>query len=413
MNSRERVRCAINHKEPDRVPIDLGGSRVTGIHVDEYCELARYYGLDVLPPKIYDAWQMLAKPDILMSSCLKSDVIVLESPVEAFGLRNENWKIWTTLTGNDALVPGDYNPVQDTEGYLHICGRDGKPIAKMPPGGLYYDNECPTEMTDNWVFMDPEKWKQTIPLYCDEDLKVMHKRAKALYENTEFSICGTFLKGGLGTNALFAGHTVCDWMCILSAEPEYANEILRATAERGVENLKLYLEAVGEYIDTLLLSGTDYGTQRGEFFRPEIFAELHRPNYRLMTDYIHQHSDVKVMMHSCGSIYHIIPYIIDAGIDILNPIHVVTANMDPKRLKEKFGDRIVFWGGGVDTQTVLPYGTPEEVAAQTKERIDIFGPGGGFVFTPVHNVQYGVPPENLNMMINTIIEYGNYPLVRR
>ena len=410
MNSRERVRCAINHQEPDRVPIDLGGSRVTGIHVDEYCELAKYYGLDVLPPKVYDSWQMLAKPDILMSRCLKSDVIVLESPVEAFGLRNDNWKIWTTFAGNPVLVSGDYDPVEDEKGYLHICGKNGKRIAQMPPGGLYYDIECPTAMTDDWVFMDPEKWKQSIPLYGDEDLKIMQKRAKALYENTEFSICGTFLKGGLGTNAIFAGHTICDWLCILSAEPQYAFEILRATAERGVENLKIYLEAVGDYIDTVLLTGTDYGTQLGELFSPEIFKELHRPNYRLMTDYVHQHSNVKVMMHSCGSIYHIIPYIIDAGIDILNPVQVTTANMDPKRLKEEFGDRIVFWGGGADTQTVLPYGTKEEVAAQTKERIDIFGPGGGFVFTPVHNLQYGVPLENVDTMVRTIIEYGNYPL---
>ena len=176
-----------------------------------------------------------------------------------------------------------------------------------------------------------------------------------------------------------------------------------------MQNLELYIQAVGRYIDTLLLSGTDYGTQTGELFNPDVFKELHVPNYRMMTDYVHQRSDIKVMMHSCGSIYRIIPYIIEAGVDILNPIHVNTKNMEPQKLKDEFGGRLVFWGGGVDTQTVLPFGSPEEVAAQCKERIDIFAPGGGFVFTPVHNLQYGVPPENVEAMIKAVLEHGQYP----
>jgi len=410
LNSRERVRAAINHKEPDRVPLDLGGSRVTGIHVDEYCDLARFFGIDVLPPKVYDPWQMLAKPDLLMAKCLKSDVIVLENHIEAFGLKNTDWRFWTTFAGNRVLMPGDYNPVTDEKGYLHIRSKDGRNIAQMSPGGLYYDNECPTEMTGVWDFMDPEDWKRSIPLYSDEELRIIEKNAAALFENTDMSVCGTFLKGGLGTNALFAGHTVCDWLCILAAEREYAGSILHATAERAVANLELYLQAAGKYIDTILLSGTDYGTQKCELFNPEIFKELHMPAYKLMTDYIHNNSGAKVMIHSCGSIYHLIGHMIEAGIDILNPVHVSTANMEPEKLKREFGGRIVFWGGGVDTQTALPYGTIEEVAEQTKERIRIFGPGGGFVFTPVHNIQYGVPLENIAAMIKTVMEYGNYPI---
>jgi len=410
MNSRERVRLAISHEEPDRVPLDLGGSRVTGIHVDEYCILARWLGIDVLPPKVYDPWQMLARPDVLLLKCLKSDVIVLENYSEAFGLRNDNWKLWKTFAGNDVLISGDYEPVADERGYLHIQDKNGKNIAMMPKGGLYYDNEVSTAMTKEIVMMDPELWKQSIALYTDEELRRMEMMGKALFENTDFSICGTFLKGGLGTNALFAGHTICDWLCVLATEKEYAKEILQATAERAVQNLTLYLHAVGRYIDTILLSGTDYGTQTGELFNPEVFSELHVPNYRMMTDYIHKNSAVKVMMHSCGSIYRLIPHIIDAGIDILNPVHVSTKNMEPQKLKDEFRDKLVFWGGGVDTQTVLPYGSAEEVAAQCRERIKIFAPGGGFVFTPVHNLQYGVPPENVEAMIRAVLQYGNYPL---
>jgi uroporphyrinogen decarboxylase len=411
MLSRDRVRKSINFEEPDRVPMDFGGSRVTGIHVDEYCEIARSYGLDVLPPKVYDVWQMLAKPDTLIAKCLKSDVIVLENLMEAFGLRNAGWKLWKTYKNNDVLISGDYDPVMDEKGYLHILGGTGLPIAQMAPEGLYYDMECSTEMTGKLIFMDPETWKKSIPLYSDEELNILEKRARALYENTDFSICGTFLKGGLGTNALFAGHTICDWLCILITEKQYASEILRATAERAVENISLYLSAVGKYIDTILLSGTDYGTQKAELFRPEIFKELHMPNYRLMTDFIHKNSRVKAMMHSCGSIYNIIEYIIQAGIDILNPVQTNTANMDPKTLKEKFGSRIVFWGGGADTQSVLPFGTPREVAEHVRERIHIFAPGGGFVFTPIHNLQYGVPMANIDAMINAVLEYGRYPVI--
>ena len=410
MLSRERVRKAINFEEPDRVPMDFGGSRVTGIHVDQYCDIARYFGLDVLPPKVYDVWQMLAKPDIIVSKCLKSDVIVLDNPIEAFNLRNTDWKIWRTYKGNDVLISGDFNPVKDKKGYLHIIDSNGNNIAQMAPDGLYFDLECSTEMTGKFNFMDPEKWKKSIPLYTDEELDILQKRARALYENTDFSICGTFLKGGLGTNALFAGHTICDWLCILISEKNYAFEILRATAERAVENISLYLNATGKYIDTILLSGTDYGTQKCELFKPEIFKELHMPNYKLMTDYIHGNSNVKVMMHSCGSIFNIIEYIIQAGIDILNPVQTSTANMDPATLKEKFGKRIVFWGGGADTQAILPFGAPEEVAEHVKERIKIFAPGGGFVFTPIHNLQYGVPVENVNAMINTVLECGAYPI---
>ncbi len=410
MKSRERVRLAINHKEPDRVPLDIGGSQVTGIHVDEYCELARFYDLDVLPPKVYDPWQMLAIPDKLMLERLHSDIMVVENYTQTFGFRGKDWKPFKTTSGNDILMSGDYDPIIDDKGYCTIVNADGKKIARMAPDGLYYDLTDPTAMTAEWTLMDPDEWKKSIPLYKDEDLKIMQSNAKELYENTDFSLCGSFLKGGLGTNAIFAGQTVCNWYCILSAEPEYANEILRATAEKAIENSELYLQALGDYIDIMLLSGTDYGSQKAEMFNPDIFKELHRPNYKLITDYIHKNFDVKIAMHSCGSIYNIIEHIIDAGIDILNPLHVNTANMDPKKIKDEFGGRVVFWGGGVDTQTVLPYGTPEEVEAQANERMKIFAPSGGFIFTPVHNLQYGVPPKNVEAMINAVINDGNYPI---
>lgn len=410
MTSRERIRQAINFERPDRVPIDIGGTKVTGIHIDLYCELVRYIGLDLLPAKLYEQFQMLARPDYLMMKWLNTDVIQVENVIETWGLKNEAWKIWRTSVGNDVLVPERFNPVKDENGTWNLISEDDTVVASMAPEGLYFDRNCPTGMTGDFIHMDPDEWKRSIPLYSDEELKILRKRAKFLHEYTDYSIHGGFLKGGLGTNGIFAGHTICDWLCILSMDPAYANEILKATAERTVENLTLYLQAVGSHIDTILISGTDFGTQRGELFNPEIFRTLHLPNYKRINDYVHKTSAAKTMFHSCGSIMNIIEYFIQAGVDILNPVHTNTTNMEPKLLAEKFGGRIVFWGGGVETQTVLPNGTPEEVAAQVKERLKIFGTNGGFVFAPVHNLQYGVPCENIEEMINTILKYGNYPM---
>jgi uroporphyrinogen decarboxylase len=410
MTARERVARAINFQKPDRVPIDIGGTKVTGIHIDLYCELSRYLGLDLLPPKLYEQWQMLARPDDSMMKWLHADVIQLENVTETWGLRNDEWKIWQTTVGNEMLVPKGLSPVKDERGYWNIISEDGEVLAFMAPNSIYFDKNCPTEMTGDFTRMDPEEWKRSIPLYTEEDLRIIEKRAKFFHEYTDYSVHGGFLKGGLGTNGIFAGHTICDWLCILSMDREYAFEILQATAERAIENLALYFNAVGAYIDTILISGTDYGTQTGELFNPEIFKELHMPNYKLINDFVHEKCNAKTMIHSCGSNANILDYIIQAGFDIFNPVHTNTTNMDPENLMDKFGGRIVFWGGGAETQSVLPFGTADEVKAQVKERLEIFGADGGYVFAPVHNLQYGVPPENIEAMIDTVIEYGKYPL---
>jgi uroporphyrinogen decarboxylase len=258
--------------------------------------------------------------------------------------------------------------------------------------------------------MSPEDWAKSIPLLPEEHLRQLEENAKKLYEETEYSIQGGFVLAGLGSNGIFAGHTISDWLCRLVTEHDYAFSILQATAQRAVENLTGYLQAVGKYIDTIFMSGTDFGTQKGELFSPRIFKELYVPNIKLMTDFVHAHSDAKTMYHSCGTNMNIMEYFIEAGVDILNPIQTTAANMDPIELKNRFGGRIVFWGGGAETQGVLPNGTPDEVREQVKERIRIFAPGGGFVFSQIHDLQYGVPPENVLAMVDTALEYGKYPI---
>jgi uroporphyrinogen decarboxylase len=409
MTPRERILKTCNFQEPDRVPIDIGGSQVSGLCIDHYCDLLRYLNIEELP-KVYEQFEMLARVEEPIRKRLRGDVISLENPSMRWGLHNKEWKKWRTFKGNEVLMPGDFNPVIDEKGALILNDANGNPIARMAKDTLYFEFACGTEMSKEIVKMDPKKWKDSIVLYTDEELKQIAAEAKNLHENTDFAVFGEFGRGGLGSNGLFAGHKVTDWFCILLTEREYADEILQATAERAVENAKLYLEAVGDSIDIIFVSGTDFGTQRVEFFRPEIWHDLFLPRYKMVNDYIHKNSRAKTFIHSCGSIYNIIEYIIAAGFDILNPVQVTAGNMDAARLKEKFGGRIVFWGGGVDTQTVLPFGTEDEVREQVKERIKIFAPGGGFVFNPTHCIQYGVPPKNLLAAADTAYEYGTYPI---
>jgi uroporphyrinogen decarboxylase len=404
MTSRERVRKAINFQETDRVPIDIGGAVVSGICIDAYVDLVRYLKLDLGLPTVYDQFGMLARVAEPVRRRLHSDVIELENPSVAWGLENKDWKPWKTGPGNTVLMPGGFNPVVDEQGYIYIKDAMGTTLAYMPPGGLYFERACETTMSEDVEKMDPQVWASTLPLYSEEHLRQLEETARNLYENTEYSIQGGFLKGGLGSNGIFAGQTISNWLCILVTEPEYAFSVLQATSERAVENLKLYLQAVGKYIDTIFVSGTDFGTQKGELFRPEIFRDLYIPNIRRITDYIHAHSRAKAMYHSCGSNFNIMEYFIDAGVDIFNPVQTSAANMEPAMLKKRFGNRIVFWGGGVDTQAVLPRGTADEVREQVKERINIFAPGGGFVFSTGHNIQYGVPPENVLAMVDTAVE---------
>jgi uroporphyrinogen decarboxylase len=412
MNSRERVRKAIRFQEPDRVPIDFGGTMCTTICADPYVELVKHLGWDLGLPTVCQPGGMIVRLDEPVRQRLHSDVIELENPdCLEWKIENKDWKPWKTAPGNIVLVPGGFNPVADEKGYLHVRDPQGKPLGIMAPGALAFDRACPTGLSDNLdVKMCPEAWAQSIPLYSDEHLRQLEQSARQLYEGTEYAIAGGFLRAYLGSNGIFAGHTITDWLYRLATEPDYAFSILQATAERAVENIRIYLQAVGKYIDVIFMSGTDWGTQKGELFNPRIFKELYVPNIRLMTDCVHQNSDAKTLYHCCGSIFNLMEHFIEAGVDCLNPIQTGTARMDPLELKNRFGGRIVFWGGGPENQTVLPNGSAHEVRERTKERIRIFAPGGGFVFSHIHDISLGVPPENILAMVDAAREYGEYPI---
>ncbi|MDR0669592.1 MAG: hypothetical protein LBF95_05880 [Treponema sp.] len=407
MTSRERVLKAVNHEVPDRIPVDLGGTNATSIHVDEYIEIGKYLGIDLELPKVYDTFQMMARVEGPVMNWLHTDVIQVENYITAWDYPNKDWKPWKTTKGNPVLVPGAFHVETDAQGTYHLYDTKGREVAYMPSNGIYFDRNDSTAIRDEITFADPQAWKKSISCYTDEELRVMEKTAKFLHDNTDYFIFGDFRKCRLSSTAsTFAGHSMPEWLCVLLTEEDYAREIVGVSAEKALENAKLYLDAVGPYINALFVSSTDFGTQRGELFNPEIFKRIYAPAYKMVNEFIHHYGDIKTFFHSCGSIKGFIPYFIEAGVDILNPVQYKAAGMDLETLKKSYGDKIVFWGGGLDTQHTLPFGTKEEIIEETKHNIRVLNQNGGAVFALTHNLQSGVPPENLELMLKTVLEYG-------
>ncbi len=401
MTSRERVETTLRFEEPDRVPIDLGGSRVTGIMAQAYAALRRHVGLPDRPPRVYDLMQMLAEVDEDYLEFFDIDVIGLEQPVPTFDIPARDWKPWTLPDGTPVLMPGQFDPVEDEAGDLLLSpgGRtDQPPQWMMPKDGFYFDQiDARIRLDDlDALKVDPEEYARQLPVFTEEELEQIESRGRQLYDDTDYAILGGFWRGALW------GPGRLEWPILMMTDRPWAEALAEAMTEVALTNLKLYCEAVGEYCAAILMQGHDYGTQRGMLFRPELFYELQVPGFRRLNQWVHRHTRMKTFIHTCGSAYEIMEGIIEAEFDILNPVQCSAANMEPERLKEEFGGRIVFWGGGVDTQRTLPFGTPDEVRAEVEERLRIFAPGGGFVFNTVHNVQANTPPENLAVMLETV-----------
>jgi len=401
MTSRERVRLAISLQQPDRVPIDLGGSVLTGISASAYARLKDYLGLDRDKPRVYDVYQMLAQVEESVRKRFGVDAIALDRLEGPFGLRREGWKPWRMFDGTEVEMPGGFNPVSDGKGGWVIL-REGKKVAQMPADGYYFD---PVDVMPGGAHVDVESYKPH--LMSEEELDFLHRRGKALYENTEYAILGAFSPGELFFGMGRGGYD--KWMMSLLTEEDWVMALYEKETDAWIENLRLYTAACGEYLEAVVFAD-DLGTQKGEFISPNLFRNLIAPYYKKVFTWVHEHTELKVFFHSCGSIYHMIPHLIDCGVDVLNPVQCSAANMEPGQLKREFGGKIAFWGGGVDTQKTLPFGTPEEVREEVEERLRILGEGGGYVFAAVHNVQQRTPPENILAAFDTALEAGGYPL---
>jgi uroporphyrinogen-III decarboxylase len=421
VTSRERVLAAINHREPDRVPLDMGSSGTTGIMVTTYAKLRQKLGINSTPPKVTDILQMLGEVELPLLEKLGCDILPVSLPSGFFGIPYRDWEPWRTFEGLDVLVPGQFNPIADENGDLLLSpgGDAGKrPRGRMPKDGYYFDI-IPHQEPINWDHLDPDTFAEQFAVFDDATLEHLRTQAEQLYDNTDFALLGSFGGGGLGDMPMvMASEVECprgirkydDFLMAHLTHPEYIKGIYARQTEVALENLKLYREAVGDRIVAIFVSGTDFGSQRGELISPDLYRELYLPFHRRINDWIHEHTAWKTFFHCCGSVYHLIPSFIEAGVDILNPVQCSAADMEPRRLKDDFGDRLVFWGGGVDTQRTLPFGSPEEVGREVAERIRIFGPGGGYVFNAIHNIQAKTPVANILAMFEAAREYGRYPI---
>ena len=420
MTPRERLRLALNHQEPDRVPVDLASTLVTGIQASMYAKLKKALGITEGAIKVYDPFQMLAEVEEPVKKALGVDTYGIQLPTTLFGYKNENWKPFTLFDGTEVLISGhfEYDVLANGDIVQYPKGdRSAPPSGIMPKGGYYFDTIVRQEPIDESK-LDPKAWvDQTYSLYTEEELRYLEDTSTWYYNNTDYALLGNFWGAGFGDIAIVPGPGVLhpkgirdpqEWYMSTVIRKSYIKEIYRYQFELQMQNLKLYQQAVGDRIEVAVMSGTDFGSQNGPFISSAAYRELYKPLHKAMNDWVHQHTNWKTFFHTCGSIVAFLDDFHEAGVDILNPVQISAKGMDPEFLKTKYGDKFVFWGGAVDAQHTLPFGTPDQVREEVARNIAIFKPGGGFVFNNVHNIQTGIPIENLVAMFDALKEHWSY-----
>ena len=421
LTSRERVSMALRHQEADRVPLDLGGSAVTGMQVDTVYQLRQALHLDEpgTPVKVMEPYQMLGeiKPDLM--DALGIDVIGLGVPKTMFGFRNEGWKSWNTFGGTPVLVPEGFNTEPDANGDILMYpegDRSVAPSGRMPKDGFYFDAIVRQEPVDDEHLNLEDNVEEFTPI-GEDDLEYLRVEAERIYSGTDKAILASFGGTAFGDIALVPAmwlkhpkgiRDIEEWYVSTKIRRDYVYRIFERQCAVGIENLRRIHEVVGERVTAVFVTGTDFGAQNGPFISPKAYRDLYKPFHLEVNNWLHQHTTWKSFIHSCGSVRALIPDFIEAGFDILNPVQCSAAGMVPGELKREYGNRVTFWGGGVDTQRTLPFGSASEVKSEVCERLKTFGVGGGFVFNTTHNVQARVPVENVIAMYQTVKKCGQY-----
>jgi len=396
MTSRERVLKAIRHEEADRLPIDFGGMASTGIMAIAYDRLKKHLGITSGEIRVFDMGQQLAEVEPEILSRFGGDVISLGN---SLGEAPELWKPWKLPNGVDCKIPAEVDLRLDEESGGWLIWENGLPMHRMAPGSLYF-SEAIHPLAD---LTTPEELQYVPrPIISDEELKFLEMRAKALYENTDFAIMASFGGNILETGNSLRGFT--RFMMDLAIGGAFVEDLIGGIVETQFLNLTLFLQAVGNYVQ-IVQFGDDLGMQDRLIISRSMYQKYIFPGHQQLFQYVHQNSNCAVFLHSCGSIRPLIPDLIAAGVDILNPVQTSAENMDPKQLKEEFGKRITFWGGGCDTQHVLPFASPDEVTRHVQEQIEILAPGGGFVFNQIHNIQADIPPKNIVAMFDAARQF--------
>jgi hypothetical protein len=413
--SRRRVLAALAHREPDRVPIDCGSTGVTGIHVSCVAALRDHYGLEKRPVKVHEPYQMLGLVEEDLQQALGVDVQGAFSRKTMFGFPIGDWKRWR-FNGLDVLVPGRFEVDEDSSGDTVIYpggDRAAPPSGRMPRGFHFFDTIVRQEPLDDETLRLEDNLEEFEPL-CEGDLDQIAAdaaAARATGRAVIASVGGTALGDIALVPAPFLKHPkgirdITEWYMSLNSRRDFVHRLYARQTEIALGNLERVHGRVGDAVDVLFLCGTDFGTQTSSFCSVATFRELWLPYYSQLCGWIHAHTSWKVFKHSCGSVERFFESFIDAGFDIANPVQCSARGMEPEHLKAQYGDRLVFWGGGVDTQQTLPFGTPAEVREQVLRRCEVFAPGGGFVFNAIHNIQAGTPVANIAAMFDAVGEFN-------
>lgn len=413
--SRQRVLAALAHREPDRVPIDCGSTGVTGIHVSCVAALRDHFGLEKRPVKVHEPYQMLGLVEEDLQQALGADVQGVFGRKTMFGFPIGNWKPWR-FNGLDVLVPGRFEVDEDPSGDTVIYpegDRAAPPSGRMPKGFHFFDAIVRQEPLDDETLRLEDNLEEFEPL-GDGDLDEIAAdaaAARATGRAVIASVGGTALGDIALVPAPFLKHPkgirdITEWYMSLNSRRDFVHRLYARQTEIALGNLERVHRRIGDAVDVVFLCGTDFGTQTSSFCSVATFRELWLPYYKQLCDWIHAHTSWKVFKHSCGSVERFFESFLDAGFDIANPVQCSARGMEPEHLKAKYGDRLVFWGGGVDTQQTLPFGTPAEVREQVLRRCEVFAPGGGFVFNAIHNIQAGTPVANIAAMFDAVGEFN-------
>ncbi len=413
--SRECVRVALAHRQPDRLPVDAGSTTVTGIHVSCVAALRQHFGIGDDPVKVIDPGQMLGEIGGDLKEFLGIDTEGVFRRMTRFGFPLEDWKPWRMYDGLEVLVPSGFTVTVDDDGdtLLYPQGDlSAPPSARMPNGGYFFDSIVRQPEIDEDA-LDPNDNLEEFPPISEQELDHLESSAiKAAA--TGRAVVGNFGGTGLGDIAWVTAsglkypkgiRDVAEWYMSIRSRREYVRQVFEGQCKVAIENLERIAARTGDRIDVINICGTDFGTQTSSFCSVATFRDLWLPVYKVMNDWVHKNTRWKTFKHSCGAVEKFIPSFLEAGFDILNPVQCSAQGMDPDLLKSTYGGRIVFWGGGVDTQHVLPFGTPEQVREQVLRRCEVFARDGGFVFNTIHNIQARTPAENIVAMFEALGEF--------
>lgn len=418
MNPKERILKALEHKETDKLPVDFGGTSNTGIHASVVYKLRQHYNLDdpLTPVKVIEPYQMLGEIDDELKSIMGIDTVGLEGRDTIFGFEKKDWKEWILFDGTPVIVPGLFNTDPDENGNICQYAKGDKnypPSAKMPKGGFFTDSIIRQKKLDD-NHLDPDDNLEEFTIFTDNDVAYLKEELKRINNENYYATIGMITNSGFGDIAFVPGPMLKDpkgirdieeWYVSTFTRKNYVKKVFAGQLEVALENYRIINEEIGNLIDVVHVSGTDFGTQQGLFISKDMYRELYKPFNKKVNDWIHNNTNWKTFIHTCGGIFELIPDLIEAGFDILNPVQISARGMDPKKLKSEYGKHVTFWGGGIDTQKILSFGTSKEIKDQVRSLVEIFSPNGGFVFSSVHNIQGNVPIENVVAMIEAFQEY--------